>query len=193
MIFRFKSITIFALLAFCAATGLYAADIDQSFSISKNLDMHHRFPRVTVDPETGNAYVAWVRIDNAYELHTRTYAALCKLLASGQYRVKPARLMSDPEKESQWWCDIAYNPEDKSSLVVWGPAGLHARKLKANGKIGGPITFVYNGSANRPVIAYTSSAPLGPGDRRLHHRLRQHTTASRWGYGRSSPTPTATA
>jgi len=159
---RLKCLTISVLLVALLTASLHAADIDQIFSISKKLDLHNSYPRVAIDPETGNAFVAWVRIDVDGEFKTRIYATLCKLGGTDKYRAKTARLLSDPEKESQWWCDIAYNPDDDSILVVWGPAGLHARKIKGNGKVEGGIQFVYSGSASRPVIAYSDSVPAAP-------------------------------
>jgi hypothetical protein len=162
MAFSLKSPAITMLLAALLAAGLQAAEVEQSFTISKNLDLLSRFPRAAIDPETGNAYVAWVAVDSNYVLKTRIFAALCKLGGNGMYKVKKAQLLSDPDVESQWWCDIAYNPDDHSSLVVWGPAGLHARKFKVNGKPGGGIKFVYNGSANKPVIVYSDSVPVAP-------------------------------
>ena len=152
---RLKCLTISILLVALLTAGLHAADIDQIFSISKKLDLQNRYPRVAIDPETGNAFVVWVKKDDDGITNAKIYGALCVKNKAGKYKAKKAGLMSAPGDICEWHPKAAYNPDDDSYLVVWSSyPNIRIRKVSKTGRAAAGINTFTAGADSRPVIAH---------------------------------------
>lgn len=147
---------------------------DESFSISKNLNVENRYPSVAVDSKTGNVLVVWVRKDDNDPSNSKIYMSLCKKAASGKYKATKARLISGPDDVCDRYSGAAYNPDDNSFLAVWSALrydsklktadyGIWSRKISAAGKPSPNVNHVAadNGQSrlHHPVITYSSKIP----------------------------------
>ncbi|HUX08325.1 MAG TPA: hypothetical protein VMX35_13550, partial [Acidobacteriota bacterium] len=152
---RLKSLTISLLLVALLTAGLHAADIDQSFSISKKLDLENRFPSVSMNTETGDILVVWVKKDDDDISNAKIYGALCVKNKAGKYKAKKARLISAPGDICEWHPKAAYNPDDDSYLVVWSSyPNIRIRKVSKTGRAAAGINTFTAGADSRPVIAH---------------------------------------
>lgn len=153
-------IGVFVILSFIS---ILHAD-DQEFIISKNIAGYHIDPYAAVNLNTKDVVVIWLQIDKDDYFKRKIYAARCRLLKNGLFKVMKAVLVSDPDFVPEH-LRIAYNPEDNGFVVAWGDydldgSGAHtvkARKLKGTGKTAGPVRTAMSGQMNYryPVIHYT--------------------------------------
>ena len=150
-------------------TAVCRAD-EQAFSISKDMEYENGYHRMAVSSRTGDVVVAWLNIESAEA--KRVYAAFCKRLKSGKFRVKKAILLSN-KVDNVCKIDVGYNPIDDSFLVVWdsyegakyaNPLNIFSQRLSNKGKKRGGRTQVTETgtSYGSPEIHYIEGIPVAP-------------------------------
>jgi rhodanese-related sulfurtransferase len=113
---------------------------DQEFSISGNVQGENTAPVLGVNSETGDVLAVWeARGENDITI----YSALVRREEGGTYSVKKRQILWAPENGGFYQNpDVAFNPVDKSYLVVChnGYTGhAYAQVIKENGTTkGGP-------------------------------------------------------
>lgn len=130
----------FSLSVFCLAD-------DQEFSISGTVTGENTAPVLAVNSETGDVLAVW---ESRGENDIYIYSALVKRDKDGTYKVKEQQILWAPEKGGFYQGpDVAFNPLDKSYLVVCHngfTAKAYAQVLKENGKKkGDPIMISGSG------------------------------------------------